>query len=119
MGRERPTCAKLHAPLTFACYRGAPTAHEVSILWFIASVVAAANFFRGLLADPGPDEASLFLRGVVVLLSPDGRHRLPGPLPESETSIRRVTSGASWARRRVIPASVSFLEFTPILRSGG
>ena len=68
MGRERPTCAKLHAPLTFACYRGAPTAHEVSILWFIASVVAAANFFRGLLADPGPDEASLFLRGVVVLL---------------------------------------------------
>ena len=68
MGRERPTCAKLHAPLTFACYRGAPTAHEVSILWFIASVVAAANFFRGLLADPGPNEASLFLRGVVVLL---------------------------------------------------
>ena len=41
---------------------------RISILWFIASVVAAANFFRGLLADPGPDEASLFLRGVVVLL---------------------------------------------------
>lgn len=41
---------------------------RISILWFIASVVAAANFFRGLLADPGPDETSLFLRGVVVLL---------------------------------------------------
>ena len=29
VGRGRPTWAKLHVPLTFACYRGAPTAHEV------------------------------------------------------------------------------------------